>query len=270
MPASPFSILPDEIICQIFESTADFSVVAALAKTARIFYHIWRENATSICWAVGSRAFLTPADAERLVDIQEAAEAGSQPQEDRGQKPILRAKRLLRNARGASAVSHDWVELCGIHGWRDSIIPWNGDIEQDWHMRPHEIARFEHAFYSVWTIGIMETTPHLKDQASAFLDKCTPRELCQLNEFTDWAIYTNENWYQSWGLEFKDEVWKIGCDLVRKRWWAYRDKRGYGVSTPDNTFMGMYAFFDETQRYLDLMEEQDRQDMEKQGAQNTT
>lgn len=136
-------------MCQIFESTADFSVVAALAKSARIFYHIWRENATSICWAVGSRAFLTPTDAERLVDIQEAAEAGSQPQEDRGQKPILRAKRLLRNAHGASAVSYDWVELCGIHGWRDSILTWDGDTEQDWHMRPHEIARFEHAFYSL-------------------------------------------------------------------------------------------------------------------------
>lgn len=101
-------------------------------------------------------------------------------------------------------------------------------------------------------------------------DKCTPRELCRFNEFTSWALYTNENWYQSWGLEFKDEVWKVGCDLVQKRWWAYIDRRGHGVSTPDNTCMGMYAFFDETQRYLDLMEEQDKWAMEKRGAQSTT
>jgi len=269
MPASPFSALPAEIICQIFESTADFSVVAALAKTSRFFYHIWRESSSSICRAVGSRALLTPADAERLVNIQEAAEVVSQTQEDHWQKSVLRAKRLLRNARAASAVSHDWVELCGIHGWRDSIIPWDGDWEQDWHMRPHEIARFEHGFYCVWIIGTMGTTPHLKDQASAFLDKCTPRELCRLNEFTGHALYNNENWYQSWGLDFEDEVWKIGCDLVRKRWWAFRDKKGYGVSAPNNTFMGMYAFFDETQRYLDMMEELDRWDMEKQSAQNT-
>jgi hypothetical protein len=270
MPPSPFSALPAEIICQILESTANFSVVAALAKTARIFYQIWRENSNSICRSVGSRAFLTPADAEWLVDIQEAAEMVSQTQKDHGQKSILRAKRLLRNARAASAVSHDWVELCGIHDWREMIMSWDADIEQDRHMRPHEIARFEHAFYYVWTIGIMKTTPHLQDQALAVLDKCTPRELCQLYEFTDWALYNNENWYPSWGIEFKNEVWQTGCSLIRTLWWAYRYRRGYAVCSPDTTRLGMYAFFDETQRYLDIMEEEDRRDLEKRGAQNTT
>jgi len=162
------------------------------------------------------------------------------------------------------------VELCGIHDWREIMISGDVEMEQDRHMRPHEIAGFEHAFYFVWTIGIMETTPHLKDQVSAFLDKCTPRELCRLYAFTDWALYNNENWYQSWGVEFKDDVWKTGCSLVRNRWWAYRHKRGYAVCSPDNTRMGMYAFFDETQRYLDIMEDEDRRDLEKQGAQNIT
>jgi hypothetical protein len=85
MSASIFSTLPSELICQIFESADDFSVVAALAQTASIFYHTWRENPTSIFQAVAPRIFSNLTDAERLLDMQEAAEAGSQSQDGREQ-----------------------------------------------------------------------------------------------------------------------------------------------------------------------------------------
>jgi hypothetical protein len=60
-------------------------------------------------------------------------------------------------------------------------------------MRPSEIASFEHAFYRVWTIGVMATAPHLQDQASAFLDSCSPQELCGLDELGTWAKSYNMN-----------------------------------------------------------------------------
>jgi hypothetical protein len=262
---TPFPTLPIELICQIFESTADFSVVAALAKTARIFYHVWRQHATSICRDVGSRAFLTPADAERLVDVQEVAEAGSHPQDDtqegRANKSILRAKRFLRIAHGICACSRDWVNKCAMQDYRVCLTPyWQGDNivhvpEEDWPMRPHEIARFEHSLCNFWAIGIMDMSPHLKGQASAFLDKCTPQDLCRLEEASRWASYIDENCFGSWGINFQDEVWGRALDLVQERCRAYEQRSGRTFPRPSAryTFLGWFAFFDETQWYLDCL-----------------
>jgi hypothetical protein len=88
MSASIFSTFPPELICRVFQCAADFSVVAALAQTARIFYHTWRENPTSICQAVAPRVFSNLSDAERLLDTQETAEAISQSHDGRVQKSI--------------------------------------------------------------------------------------------------------------------------------------------------------------------------------------
>ncbi|KAF2177167.1 hypothetical protein K469DRAFT_733064 [Zopfia rhizophila CBS 207.26] len=247
MSASLFSTLPPELICRVFESADDFSVVAALAQTARIFHHTWRENPTSICRAVAPRVFSNLTDAERLLDMQEEAEAVSQSQDGREQKSNIRAKRLLFNARCASAAGDNWVNLCEIHEYFDR--------GEDPHMRPSELARFEHAFYCVWTIGVMGRTPHLQDQASAFLDECSPQELCRLAELGEWATNYNENDFGSSGLDLEDEVWKAGCDLVSKRWKAYLHGR-HTIPAPDYTPMNFYAFFDHTQRYLDLIQDE--------------
>jgi hypothetical protein len=250
MSASLFSTLPPELICRVFESADDFSVVAALAQTARVFYHTWRENPTSICQAVAPRTFTNLTDAERLLDMQEEAEVVSQPQDGREQKSIIRAKRLLSNARCASAAGDNWVNLCQIHECFDR----GEHLGEDPHMRPSELARFEHAFYCVWTIGVMGKAPHLQDQASAFLDECSPRELCALDELATWAQYYNHNDFGSSGLDFHDEVWKAGCDLVSKRWVAYVDGGRRGMAGPDYTPLFFFAFFDNTQRYLDLIQ----------------
>ena len=51
-------------------------------------------------------------------------------------------------------------------------------------MRPSERARFEHAFYCVWTVGVIARATHLQEQASAFLDRRNPGELYRLDEMT--------------------------------------------------------------------------------------
>lgn len=220
-------------------------MVATLARTARVFYHTWRENSTSICQAVASRTFSNLTDAERLLDIQEEAEAVTQSQDSHEKKSTVRAKRLLFNARCASAASNCWVNLCQIHECFDR--------KEDPHMRPSEIARFEHAFYCVWAIGVMGTTLHLQERASAFLDECSSQELCRLDELSSWAMYFNDNNFGSLGLDLHDEIWKVGCDLVSKRWITYQEGR-QGIEAPDFTPLNFFAFFDNTQRYLDLID----------------
>ncbi|KAF2869134.1 hypothetical protein BDV95DRAFT_609371 [Massariosphaeria phaeospora] len=206
MTASPFTTLPSELICQVFEYAADFSVVAALAQTARVFCHTWRENPTSICRAVAPRAISNFTDAERLLDVQE--EAAKWPRDDREPKSLIRAKRLQSNARCASAAADAWGHLVQKHSGREEY--------PDPPMTPSELARFKHTFYCVWTAGVMTRAPHLRDQALPFLDKCNPRELFRLDELAIWASYYNENDFGSAGLALRDEVWMDGYDLVQR------------------------------------------------------
>ncbi|XPS76078.1 hypothetical protein M3J09_008138 [Ascochyta lentis] len=233
MPSIPlFSNLPPELICRIFEFAADFSVVAALAQTSRLFYHTWRRFPTSICRAVTPRVLFGLAEAERLLDIQEEAEAIDRSQATLEQKSIIRAKRLLFNARCASAVTKDWVELCEIGASFD---------RENEPMRPSELGRFQHAFYCVWTVGAIGITPHLQHKASAFLNECSPRELCRLDEFASYAVYYNDNKFGSVGLDFQDEVWKIGCDLVSARWLEVAQK-GRHHRQVDGTKLNFFRF----------------------------
>jgi hypothetical protein len=242
MSASPFSTLPSELICLIFKSADDFTMVAALAQTARIFYHTWRENPTSICQAVAPRILSNLPDATRLVDIQEEADAVNESQDGREQKSIIRAKRLLLNARCASAACDRWVTVCRIHECYDR--------GEDPHMRPSELGRFERAFYRVWAIGVMEKVPHLQKQASAFLDECSPAELCRLEELASWATYYNENDFGSLDLDLRDGVWKVGCKLVTQRWMAYLNERDRRMLLPHDTPFLFFAFFDHTQGFF--------------------
>ncbi|KAH6638136.1 hypothetical protein C7974DRAFT_390941 [Boeremia exigua] len=237
------SNLPPELICRMFEFAADFSTVAALAQTARPFYQTWRAFPTAICRAVAPRALFSHADAERLLDIQEEADPS---QFGSAQRSISRAKRLLFNARCASAVTKDWIELCEIE--------LSFDREHD-PMRPSEIARFQHAFYCVWAIGVMATVPHLQHNASEFLEKCSPRELCRLGEMASYAEYYNHNDFGSVGLDFQDEVWKTGYDLASTRWAkvAYEGRHYRCVDGPKLNF---FAFFDETQKYLETIDDE--------------
>jgi hypothetical protein len=266
MLTSGFTTLPPELICNVFESAADFSVVACLAKTAGIFYQIWRKNPSSICQAVGPRVISNFTDAERLLDMQEQAMRvrHSDLPEWRELRPINRAKRLLSNARWASAASSEWAV------WYENIsefpyranqrgeelgVPPTEVAQEDLHLRPREIARFEKAFYRVWTIGVSGQNSHLRGQGSMLLDECSPRELYCLDEFATWAENYNENDYGSVGLDFHDEVWKIGCSIVSDRWWTIQKRWPMSAQPGTDVPVNFFAFLDHTQRYLDLYED---------------
>ena len=178
MASISFSCLPPELLCRIFESADDFSVVAALGRTARIFYDIWRANPTSICEAVAPRVLSNLAVAERLVDVQEEAEASkqSQTQQHGCDKANSCAQRLLFNARCASAACDSWVSVCEIHHYPD-----RGENPG---MKPPERARFEHAFYRVWTVGVMAKARIYINKrryfwTSAVHESCTGSTKCQ-------------------------------------------------------------------------------------------
>lgn len=242
---SLFSTLPPELICQVFEFAADFSVVAALAQTATPFYHTWRKFPASICRAVAPRVLFSLADAEQLLDAQEEAKVLGQ--ENYEPKSLIRAKRLLFNARCAAAITKDWIELCAPEA------SYYRDYEP---MRLSEIARFQHAFYCVWTIGVMGAAPHLQHKALAFLDKCSPRELCRLGEMGLYATSYNLNKFTSVGLDFKDKVWKVGCDLVTNRWLKVAQEGRHFRSIDEGPNLGFFAFFDETQKYLETIDDE--------------
>ncbi|KAF2015232.1 hypothetical protein BU24DRAFT_421538 [Aaosphaeria arxii CBS 175.79] len=254
MPASSFTSLPTELICQVFQWSDDFSAVAALAQTARVFYNSWRENPTPICRAVAPRVLSNIGAAERLLNVQEEAEAESPAQHEQGPKSIIRAKRLLANARCASAASNRWVQFCQIEHFRNDS---EGNLAP---MRPHEIARFEHAFYCVWTIGTMAKAPHLQKQASAFLDQASPADLARLDELATWASNYNDNDFESVGLDLESEIWRAGYSLVSDRWSAWqaseenKGPRIYMASKYEGP-IGFFAFFDHTQRWIDMIEE---------------
>jgi hypothetical protein len=238
MSASSLSDLPTELICKIFESAADFSVVAALAKTARIFYYTWQEHAGSIYEAVAPRAISNLAVAERLADEQEAAEARKQPHNG-SNKSITRVKRLLSNMRCASAASAEWVDFCEIHKWREDQMP----------MTSSEISRFQHAFYCVWTIGFLGHSGR-PDRAWEYMDERSPREMCKLNELKEWVFFS-KNEFRSVGLDFKDNYWDTGLEVVSLRWHSHKTRGLDHVSRPQPTPEDWVAFFDHTQKWIE-------------------
>lgn len=85
-------------------------------------------------------------------------------------------------------------------------------------MKPSRITRFRHAFYLVWTIGVMGSTPHLRNQALALLHSSSPRELCRLEELEYWAQNNRIIDFGSSGSNFKEEVWKTGCAMFEEHY----------------------------------------------------
>jgi hypothetical protein len=202
--------LPPELICRIFQSADDFSVVAALAKTARNFYEIWRKHPTFICKAVVSNL----ADAEWLVDLEEEAKALRQ--DDCDDRAILRTKRLLFNARCASIAIGTFTRLHWGSAW------WNADESVLWYVcgprrvfTPSDLARFRHLFYCVWAVGIMARATHLQEQLPTFLDRYGPHKLRNLEIISSWVTHYYKYNYGCSDLDFS-ETWRAGCNLINK------------------------------------------------------
>ena len=236
--------LPAEILCQIFQSSADFSVVIALARTSRALYSIYLINAPSIFRAVAIRALPSLADAERLVDVQEEADTLSHP--DRPPPLPSRQSRLFNNAHRTSAACKHWDEICQIHQFERA----RGD---DSALRASERARFKRSFYHLWTLCTLANEPALQPRAIDFLDARDPVELAGLDEIATWANGFNENDFGDSGLDFLDGTWNKGfqmvgnyCDRGGSKKSGHRRIHVYGDEAP----LGFWVFFDHTQHYL--------------------
>jgi hypothetical protein len=253
MSASLFLTIPPELICQVFSFLNSFSSVAAPAQTGRIFYHTWRAHALPICHAIGPRAFSNYIEAERLLDVQDRALDLSDPQDGGEQTSIIRAKRLLFNARCAAVACADWVDFCQIQD-TPGAFDRGPEGSPETYMQPSECSRVEHVFYSLWPIGVMQSVLHLQRDTSAFLDHCTAQELCRLDEMATWAYSYNDNEPGTTRLDLRDEVWMAGYEIVLKYWKVYLKDGATTTPGPDahNTPLGFFAFFDHTQRCLEM------------------
>ncbi|KAL8911236.1 MAG: hypothetical protein Q9172_007707 [Xanthocarpia lactea] len=236
--------LPLEILCQIFQSTADFSAVNALARTSRALHSIWLANSPAIFFAVAVRALPNFSDAERLIAAQEEAHTAAGP--NLAAPSLSRHERFLFNARCASAACKHWDEVCQVHNLANA----RGDNPA---LRPSERARFKRSFYHLWTLSTLSNTPSLRTQASEFLAACDPVELAGLDEIAIWAYGYNENEFGDSGLDFKDGTWNAALQMVDQYCAWDKENSGHrrvpvsGHEAP----LSFWVFLDHTQHYLE-------------------
>ncbi len=233
--------LPPEILCQIFQSTADFSAVNTLARTSRAFHSIWLANSPAIFYLVALRALPNFSDAERLIAAQEEAHTAAHPHSP--EPSLSRHERFLFDARCASAACKHWDEVCQVHH-RAHL---RGDNPG---LRPSERARFKGSFYHLWTLCTLCNT---RPQALNFLVACDPVELAGLDEVATWADGYNENEFGDSGLDFMDGTWNAGFQMIdqycagdKKENCGHREIPVAGDQAP----LRFWVFFDHTQHYL--------------------
>ena len=244
--------LPPEIILQIFEFAPDFSVVNALARTARALHSTYVAGSPAIFHAVASRIRPDLPFAEQLVDAQEVAYDASPPLSGDQQNAPSRNQRLLSNARCAAAASNTFAADCKIHLFTRS----RG--EENAAFRPSERARFRKSFYQLWTLCTFASTPSLRPSALGYLDMRKPIELAGLDEVATWARYYNGNKLGDLALDGKTSTWwdagsdmvKDYCDWDRKEKSEHRRLHGLNDEAPS----GFWVFFDHAQKHLKQIE----------------
>ena len=241
--------LPPEIILQIFESAPDFSVVNALARTARPLNSTYVAGSPAIFHAVASRILPEFPFVEQLVDAQEAAYYASHSRSEDQPNAPSRNERLLSNARCAAAASTNFAAECKIHLFTRA----RGEENQAF--RPSERARFKKSFYQLWTLCTIANTPSLRPSALGYLDMRNPIELAGLDEVTTWARGYNQNKFVD--FDFSDSTWDAGFDMVKEYCsWERKEKSGHKrihVYSDEAPF-GFWVFFDHTQKYLQQIE----------------
>ena len=243
--------LPPEIILQIFESAPDFSVVNALARTARSLNSTYVAGSAAIFHAVASRIQPEFPSAEQLVDAQEAAYDTSQSLSEDQQPPPSRNERLLSNARCAAAASTNFAAECNIHLFT------RARGEENPAFRPSERARFKKSFYQLWTLCTIANTPSLRPSAMEYLDMRNPIELAGLDEVTAWAKGYTGNRPGDSGLDVRSSTWQNGFDIVLQYCnWERKEKSGHKRIHvySDEAPLGFWVFFDHTQKYLPQIE----------------
>lgn len=67
-------------------------------------------------------------------------------------------------------------------------------------------------------------------------------------------MYYKDNDFGYVGLDFRDEIWKTGGELVSSRWMKVAQE-GHFFRQVDVAKLNFFAFFDETEKYLEMIED---------------
>ena len=243
--------LPPEIIRQIFESAPDFSVVNALARTARALHSTYLAGSPAIFHAVASCIQPEFSFAEQLVDAQEACYQPSPSLSEDQQNAPSRNERLLSNAHYAAVASNNFAAESQIHLFTRT----RG--EENPSFRPSERARFRKSFYQLWTLCTLANDPSLRPSALGYLDMRNPIELAGLDEVATWATHFTESKLGDVGPDGRSSTWDAGLEMVKQYCdWERKEKSGHKRIPvySDEAPMGFWVFFDHTQKYLQQIE----------------
>lgn len=213
-----FTTLPPELILDILESADSFAEVAALIRTARIFYDIWELNATTISHTILPRVINCVSDAQELVSAKERAHAQQQHQQRSvHEAAIHRTKRFLSDARTVSLACDffeaDVVLRLGVHG---------GMHPPD--LTSTERTRFKHSYYRAWTFLALSGAPQPQERPSFFLAAMDTREFLRRRDVTGWVWFRRSKDYEiqlgvvDAGKMEDDGSWERGLDMILEHW----------------------------------------------------
>ena len=171
------SIIPNELIVQIFKSTDSFATVTSLSSTSRQFRSIWDTHMPSICHAILVRTLPCYGQAFEYVRAQPLDDLGSGQIEDTTPMVIKVTKQFLDNADiacralqlyEAQLLQGPSCETCGPRGLAGA-----------------QRTSFLQAWYRVHTLASLPTDP-LPYEMLASLDLL---EFEQMLEIMCWLMY---------------------------------------------------------------------------------
>ena len=174
------SNIPPEIQITVFQSLANLSDGASLARTSRTFNEIWRLNTASICDAMLPRIIDCLDDAANLIEAQAYSEnLVEAPGQDRNLVAIQRAQRYLSNQNAAH-------HACDVFA-DDVISNFEGLIVDRLEvLSSTERPRFIQAYYQVWLFYIIAIDYGWEEFPQAFIATFTKSELLFMLGMLEW------------------------------------------------------------------------------------
>ena len=283
MAAVQLSSLPQELICQVFEAADSLQTVCALARVSSVFNDTWKLYTTSICHEVLSHSLSHFAEAQELANIQHRlaarpsrrpdgeGEIGEIEEETREYKQpsLARAQRLLANDITVGRVCDFFI----AEFITPDVTPASFSLQRirPPYLSPAERARFERAYYLLWTCAISEgldTHRVLHAQGRQrriqfeLVATLSLRELWRMRQIADFANGAYNRRFRYRHLHLAPQASRLfeQIELDVRDWWgqtrhmmkehafAELHRRGGSVPTgPGHLPEGCVALFDEYQ-----------------------
>lgn len=302
MAAMQLSLLPQELICQIFEAADSLHTVCTLARVSRIFNDTWKLYTTSICHEVLSHSLSHFTEAQELAKIQdrlaarlsrrhegegedeedEEDEEVEEVEEEEGREEaceyqessLARAQRLLANDITVGRVCDFFIAEFIAR----NVTPASFSLQRirPPYLSPAERARFERAYYLLWTCAISEgldsgRVPDEPGQGqsrvqSSLVATLSLRELWRMRQIADFANGAYNRRFRYRRLHLAPEALRLfeQIELGVRDWWgktrrmmkhiaiAELHRRGGTMPTgPGHLPEGCVALFDEYQHYVE-------------------